>query len=93
MQKIDNQVFVDAARRLVEQYSSASIKTSEIVAESGVSTRTFYNNVDITELWKQVAEDLADTGWSFSYVYNREKRCNRSQIAKHMEKLSKERVN
>lgn len=91
-QKIDNKVFIDAARRLVEQYSSASIRTSEIISESGVSTRSFYNLVDMTELWRQVAESLAKNEYSFSYVYKREKRCNRSQIAKHLEKINKERV-
>lgn len=92
-QKIDKDVFIDAALKLLEQYSSASITYAEIVRESGHSRKSFYDNVDLDKLWPQVIEKLYYTN-AMGYVHKREKRCARKlsqKIARLIEKKMKEK--
>lgn len=92
-QKIDKDIFIDAALSLLEQYSVASITFSEIAQESGHSRKAFYDNMELEMLWDEVVDKLAQ-GDSMSYVYKREKRCARKisqKIAKLIEKKMKEK--
>lgn len=57
-QKIDKSIFIDAASNLLLQYSARSITNNEIIQESGVSRRCFYDNVDIDQLWKDVIKQI-----------------------------------
>lgn len=89
-QKIDKQVYIDAALSLLEQYSVSSITFSEIIKESGHSRKSFYDNTDLDVFWDDVVDKLAE-GDSLSYVYKREKRCSR-KISQKITKLIEEKM-
>ena len=90
-QKIDREVFIDAALRLLEQYASSSITYAEIIRESGCSRRCFYDNIDLDKLWPQVVEKLYHTN-AMGYVYKREKRCARKLSQKIIAKRTQFRT-
>lgn len=90
-QKIDSQVFIDAAMLLLEKYAASTITNAEIASTAGCSMRAFYNSNDLPELWKDAVKNLVAHG-DVQKVYEREKRCERAfsrKIVKMIEKNMK----
>ena len=88
MQKIDKQVFIDAASNLLMQYSDSTITNMEIIQEAGVSRRCFYDNVDTDQLWVDAIKKI-DTK-TLKKIQIRESLCARKFSRKMTQLIERE---